>query len=88
MTILFWLIVEPYTWINVTHNLQDLWRSRCCLSNIEGFDHSVVNATLGACGHLPVLEEGPCLPFFVWQCGEFDVIHVLKENSTYQITIV
>ncbi|KAL9276779.1 hypothetical protein ACSQ67_025684 [Phaseolus vulgaris] len=55
-------------------SLPDLWRSRCCLSNIEGFDHSVVNATLGACGHLPVLEEGPCLPFFVWQCGEFDVL--------------
>ncbi|KAK7327202.1 hypothetical protein VNO80_31567 [Phaseolus coccineus] len=55
-------------------SLPDLWRSRCCLSNIEGFDHSVVNATLGACGHLPELEEGPCLPFFVWQCGEFDVL--------------
>ncbi|KHN09815.1 Protein arginine N-methyltransferase 1.6 [Glycine soja] len=55
-------------------SLPDLWKSRCCLSNVEGFDHSVVNATLGACGHLPDLEEGPCLPFFVWQCGEFDVL--------------
>ncbi|KAK7330757.1 hypothetical protein VNO77_24956 [Canavalia gladiata] len=55
-------------------SLPDLWRSRCCLSEIEGFDHSVVNATLGACGHLPNQEEGPCLPFFVWQCGEFDVL--------------
>ncbi|XP_052735163.1 protein arginine N-methyltransferase 1.6 isoform X3 [Vigna angularis] len=55
-------------------SLPDLWKSRCCLSSIEGFDHSVVNATLGACGHLPELEEGPCLPFFVWQCGEFDVL--------------
>ncbi|XP_047179245.1 protein arginine N-methyltransferase 1.6 isoform X2 [Vigna umbellata] len=55
-------------------SLPDLWKSRCCLSSIEGFDHSVVNATLGACGHLPELEDGPCLPFFVWQCGEFDVL--------------
>ncbi|XP_027336052.1 protein arginine N-methyltransferase 1.6 isoform X2 [Abrus precatorius] len=55
-------------------SLPDLWKSRCCLSEIEGFDHSVVNATLGACGHLSELEEGPCLPFFVWQCGEFDVL--------------
>ncbi|KAK7265923.1 hypothetical protein RJT34_33548 [Clitoria ternatea] len=55
-------------------SLPDLWRSRCCLSKIEGFDHSVVNATLGACGHLPESEEGPCLPFSVWQCGEFDVL--------------
>ncbi|RDX72827.1 Protein arginine N-methyltransferase 1.6 [Mucuna pruriens] len=55
-------------------SLPDLWKSRCCLSKIEGFDHSVVNATLGACGHLPELDEGPCLPFFVWQCGEFNVL--------------
>ncbi|KAH1133011.1 hypothetical protein AAZX31_05G057000 [Glycine max] len=55
-------------------SLPDLWKSRCCLSNVEGFDHSVVNATLGACSNLPELEEGPCLPFFVWQCGEFDVL--------------
>ncbi|XP_057415264.1 protein arginine N-methyltransferase 1.6 isoform X2 [Lotus japonicus] len=54
--------------------LPDLWKSRCCLSKIEGFDHSVVNDTLGACGHLPEMEEGPCLPFFVWQCGEFEVL--------------
>ncbi|KAJ1390116.1 S-adenosyl-L-methionine-dependent methyltransferase [Sesbania bispinosa] len=54
--------------------LPDLWKSRCCLSKIEGFDHSVVNTTLGACGHLLELEGGPCLPFSVWQCGEFDVL--------------
>jgi len=48
------------------------------LNKIEGFDHSGVNATLGACGHLPELEEGPCLPFFLWQSGEFDVINLLK----------
>lgn len=51
-------------------SLPDLWRSRCCLSEIEGFDHSVVNSTLGACGDLPEPIESPCLPFFVWQCGE------------------
>ncbi|CAJ1965216.1 unnamed protein product [Sphenostylis stenocarpa] len=55
-------------------SLPDLWKSRCCLNSIEDFDHSVVNATLGACGHLPEQEEGPCLPFSVWQCGEFDVL--------------
>ncbi|XP_050871425.1 protein arginine N-methyltransferase 1.6 [Lathyrus oleraceus] len=69
--------------------LPDLWKSRCCLSKIEGFDHSGVNATLGACGHLPELEEGPCLPFFLWQCGEFDVLSetfdVMEFDFTKQI---
>ncbi|XP_062145655.1 protein arginine N-methyltransferase 1.6 [Alnus glutinosa] len=51
-------------------SLPDLWSSRRCLSKIEGFDHSVVNTTLGACGELPAPEEGPCLPFYIWQCGE------------------
>ncbi|WJX65360.1 Protein arginine N-methyltransferase 7, variant 2 [Trifolium repens] len=69
--------------------LPDLWKSRCCLSKIEGFDHYGVNATLGACGHLPELEEGPCLPFFLWQCGEFDVLSetfdVMEFDFTKQI---
>lgn len=51
-------------------SLPDLWRSRRCLQQIEGFDHSVVNATLGGCGNLPLPQESPCLPFFIWQCGE------------------
>ncbi|GAU24492.1 hypothetical protein TSUD_156040 [Trifolium subterraneum] len=67
----------------------DLWKSRSCLSKIEGFDHSGVNATLGACGHLPELEEGPCLPFSLWQCGEFDVLSetfdVMEFDFTKQI---
>ncbi|KAL4178750.1 hypothetical protein AMTRI_Chr13g116670 [Amborella trichopoda] len=50
--------------------IQDLWRSRRCLRSIEAFDHSVVNKTLGGCGDLPAPEEGPWLPFFIWQCGE------------------
>ncbi|KAL2472030.1 Protein arginine N-methyltransferase 1.6 [Abeliophyllum distichum] len=50
--------------------LPDLWQSRRCLKEIEGFDHSVVNTTLGACGDLPMGEESPCLPFFIWQCGK------------------
>jgi protein arginine N-methyltransferase 7 len=49
--------------------LQDLWRSRRGLKDIEGFDHSVVNDTLGACGDLPGEQQGPCLPYYVWQCG-------------------
>ena len=53
--------------------MQDLWNSRRCLNKIEGLDHSVVNATLGACGDLPEAQEGPCLPYFVWQCGEIKV---------------
>ncbi|XP_043715950.1 protein arginine N-methyltransferase 7 [Telopea speciosissima] len=51
-------------------SLPDLWRSRRCLETIEGFDHSVVNTTLGACGDLPTSLECPCLPYFIWQCGE------------------
>ncbi|CAB4310004.1 unnamed protein product [Prunus armeniaca] len=50
-------------------SVPDLWNSRCCLSKIEGFDHSVVNSTLGACGELPAEQECPCLPYFIWQCG-------------------
>ncbi|KDP39866.1 hypothetical protein JCGZ_03397 [Jatropha curcas] len=59
----------------------DLWNSRCCLRNIEGFDHSVVNTTLGACGELPSPYDSPLLPFFIWQCGE------IKELSQ-RITIM
>ncbi|KAB2039076.1 hypothetical protein ES319_D03G188400v1 [Gossypium barbadense] len=51
-------------------SLPDLWSSRCCLGDVEGFDHSIVNTTLGACGELPAPKEGPFLPFSVWQCGE------------------
>lgn len=51
-------------------SLPDLWKSRRSLNVIEGFDHSVVNETLGACGDLPESKEGPCVPYFVWQCGE------------------
>nr|XP_043615499.1 protein arginine N-methyltransferase 7 [Erigeron canadensis] len=51
-------------------SLPDLWRSRRALENIEGFDHSMVNSTLGACGGLSSSLEIPCLPFFIWQCGE------------------
>ncbi|KAJ6347965.1 hypothetical protein OIU76_004457 [Salix suchowensis] len=51
-------------------SLPDLWKSRRCLSKIEDFDHSIVNNTLGACGDLPEPQEGPLLPFFIWQCGE------------------
>lgn len=50
-------------------SLPDLWRSRSSLKDVEGFDHSVVNETLGACGCLPGDQQGPCLPYYVWQCG-------------------
>uniref|UniRef100_A0A0E0A3X1 Protein arginine N-methyltransferase domain-containing protein n=1 Tax=Oryza glumipatula TaxID=40148 RepID=A0A0E0A3X1_9ORYZ len=50
-------------------SLPDLWRSRSSLKDVEGFDHSVVNETLGACGYLPGDQQGPCLPYYVWQCG-------------------
>ncbi|TYH81423.1 hypothetical protein ES332_D03G199400v1 [Gossypium tomentosum] len=54
-------------------SLPDLWCSRCCLGDVEGFDHSIVNTTLGACGELPAPKEGPFLPFSIWQCGEIKV---------------
>ncbi|KAF7092624.1 hypothetical protein CFC21_095089, partial [Triticum aestivum] len=50
-------------------SLPDLWKSRRSLKDVEGFDHSVVNETLGACGDLPGEQQGPCLPYYVWQCG-------------------
>ena len=36
--------------------LQDLWRSRRGLKDVEGFDHSVVNDTLGACDLPPSIN--------------------------------
>ncbi|KAG0484842.1 hypothetical protein HPP92_008921 [Vanilla planifolia] len=51
-------------------HLPDLWRSRCYLNEIEGFDHSLANETLGACGNLPPSLKGTCLSYFIWQCGE------------------
>ncbi|CAN1185903.1 Protein arginine N-methyltransferase 1.6 [Linum perenne] len=51
-------------------SLPDLWNSRRSLAKIEGFEHSIANSTLGACGELPIGQEGPLLPFLVWQCGE------------------
>ncbi|KAK1261954.1 Protein arginine N-methyltransferase 7 [Acorus gramineus] len=48
----------------------DLWRSRRFLKSVEGFDHSAVSEILGACGDLPPSLESPCLPYFIWQCGE------------------
>ncbi|XP_057787065.1 protein arginine N-methyltransferase 1.6 isoform X2 [Salvia miltiorrhiza] len=54
--------------------LPDLWKSRCCLKKIEGFDNSVVNTTLGACGGLPATEDSPFLPYFIWQCGETKIL--------------
>ncbi|EXC28305.1 hypothetical protein L484_011809 [Morus notabilis] len=52
-------------------SLPDLWNSRRCLDKIEGFDHSVVNTTLGACGELPAEQVGPYLPCSIWQSGKY-----------------
>lgn len=43
------------------------------MKDVEGFDHSAVNEALGACGDLPTTEEGPCLPYYLWQCGDIKV---------------
>ncbi|KAJ8557959.1 hypothetical protein K7X08_004725 [Anisodus acutangulus] len=65
-------------------SLPDLWRSHRCLQDIEGFDHSVVNFTLGACGGLPPGQENPTLPFSIWQCGESkkmsDIVTIMEFN--------
>ncbi|XP_020244934.1 protein arginine N-methyltransferase 7 isoform X2 [Asparagus officinalis] len=70
-------------------SLPDLWKSRCCLKKIEGFDHSVVSEILGACGELPPLQEGPCLPYFIWQCGEIkelsEVFSIMDFNFSEMI---
>ncbi|XP_047341712.1 protein arginine N-methyltransferase 7 [Impatiens glandulifera] len=55
-------------------SLPDLWRSRCSLKDVEGFDHSCVNSVLGACGDLPAPQEGPVFPFFIWQCGRSEAL--------------
>ncbi|CAF2150718.1 BnaA01g35410D [Brassica napus] len=65
-------VVMPYKGVlrGCAMYLPDLWKSRCCLGSVEGFDHALVNTTLGGCGDLPSGKDSPCLPFFVWQCGE------------------
>ncbi|KAG9452233.1 hypothetical protein H6P81_005137 [Aristolochia fimbriata] len=71
-------------------SLPDLWRSRCFLKQIEGFDHSTVNETLGACGDCPDSKESPCLPYFIWQCGETkelsEVVAVMEFNLSNPIS--
>eukprot|EP01018_Ginkgo_biloba_P039641 Gb_35441 [translate_table: standard] len=59
--------------------LPDLWKSRCSLKDVEGFNHSAVNDIMGACGDLPESHAGPFLPYAIWQCGE---IKVLGEEFT------
>ncbi|XP_071705417.1 protein arginine N-methyltransferase 7 [Rutidosis leptorrhynchoides] len=61
-------------------SLPDLWRSRRALDNVEGFDHTMVNSTLGACGGMSSSSEIPCLPIFIWQCGE-----IKKLSDTFTI---
>ncbi|XP_010440129.1 PREDICTED: protein arginine N-methyltransferase 1.6-like isoform X1 [Camelina sativa] len=65
-------VVMPYKGVlrGCAMYLPDLWKSRCCLGSVEGFDHALVNTTLGGCGDLPTGRDSPCLPFFIWQCGE------------------
>ncbi|KAJ0236718.1 Protein arginine N-methyltransferase 1.6 [Hirschfeldia incana] len=65
-------VVMPYKGVlrGCAMYLPDLWKSRCCLGDVEGFDHALVNTTLGGCGDLPSGKDSPCLPFFIWQCGE------------------
>ncbi|VVA93411.1 unnamed protein product [Arabis nemorensis] len=65
-------VVMPYKGVlrGYAMFLPDLWKSRCCLGSVEGFDHALVNTTLGGCGDLPSGKDSPCLPVFIWQCGE------------------
>jgi len=65
--------------------MQDIWRSRRYLQEIEGFDHSVVNATLGACGDSPDPQGIPWLPFFIWQSGENKVINLYLKWKVHNI---
>lgn len=71
-------------------SLPDLWNSRRCLDKIEGFDHSVINTTLGACGELPAHEDGPCLPYFIWQTGKYkklsDVFTIMEFDFSKPIS--
>jgi len=69
-------VVMPYKGVlrGCAMYLPDLWKSRCCLGSVEGFDHTLVNTTLGGCGDLPSGKDSPCLPFFIWQCGETKIL--------------
>uniref|UniRef100_A0A1D1YMR7 Protein arginine N-methyltransferase 7 n=1 Tax=Anthurium amnicola TaxID=1678845 RepID=A0A1D1YMR7_9ARAE len=65
-------------------SLPNLWNSRHCLKEVEGFDHSAVNDTIGACGGLSPGLEDPYLPYFIWQCGETkelsEVVSIMEFN--------
>ena len=73
----FWAKEQSF-FLLITGVLQDLWKSRRSLKDVEGFDHLVVNETLGACGDLPGEQQGPCLPYYVWQCGHTKVQEILS----------
>ena len=75
---------KEHSFFLIAEVLQDLWRSRCSLKDVEGFDHSGVNETLGACGYLPGEQQGPCLPYYVWQCGYTKV----KSNTVSRLNVL
>ncbi|XP_057829431.2 protein arginine N-methyltransferase 7 isoform X2 [Cryptomeria japonica] len=54
--------------------LPDLWKSRCSVKDVEGFDHSVINEIMGACGDRQDSHDGPVLPYAIWQCGHNEEI--------------
>uniref|UniRef100_A0A7N0U0C4 Protein arginine N-methyltransferase n=1 Tax=Kalanchoe fedtschenkoi TaxID=63787 RepID=A0A7N0U0C4_KALFE len=67
-------------------SLPDLWKSRCCLDKVEGFDHSAVNSILGASGEIPSPQDSPFLPFFIWQCGRVEELSGRETVMEFEFT--
>ncbi|KAL5697263.1 type III protein arginine methyltransferase [Ranunculus cassubicifolius] len=81
------VVIMPYKGLlkACAMSLPDLWRSRHCLAHVEGFDHTTVNSTLGACGNEEDCES-PCIPYFVWQCGETKELSAISTVMEFDFT--
>ncbi|KAJ7521637.1 hypothetical protein O6H91_19G062300 [Diphasiastrum complanatum] len=80
-TMLKSLLAKNYTIVpsqaklqGMAYFLPDLWESRCSLKKVEGFDHSLANDKLGACGYMSPPLETRILPYAIWQSGEHEAL--------------
>ncbi|GKV50144.1 hypothetical protein SLEP1_g56856 [Rubroshorea leprosula] len=66
-------------------SLPDLWNSRCCLNEIEGFDHSIVN-TIGACGEFRFQKRDLVCPFLSGSVELSEIFTLLEFDCSNPIS--